>query len=245
MNQPQDFFRALEARIEAMPDGPSAHMRAPKWKRALNVIGLLGLAAGLLPSLLILLFEPHVWMVWLARGGLVAMAVGWIPTVIWDLSAVLRSFRRWGHEQADQLDHDFAEWHRLCEWLAGHPQDFLERHLRWLQVCQIRMTAKLGFLAGGIEKLGILPVLIALAVQARIAASAPDIPKWQLILGLFVGTTYLIALLGSLLRQRMQLYEMAVTEALTQSGPEAVGTDSRSNGKRVPGSAVMVAARQP
>lgn len=221
MNQPQLFFRALEARLEAMPDGPSAYLRSPQWKRALNVIGLLGLAAGLLPSLLILFFVPQDWMVWLARGGLVAMAVGWIPTAIWDVSVVARSFRKWRHEQADQLDHDFAEWHRLCEWIAGHPHDLLERHLRWLQMCQTRLATKLGFLAGGIEKLGILPVLIALAVQARIAASAPEIPKWQLILGLFAGSTYLIALLGSLMRLRMQLYEMALTEALTQSSPNA------------------------
>src|SRR3954454_1662242 len=73
----------------------------------------------------------------------------------------------------------------------------MQRHLRWLQMCQARLTTKLGFLAGGIKKLGILPVLIELAVQARIAASAPEIPKWQLILGLFAGVTYLIALVAT------------------------------------------------
>ena len=80
-----------------------------------------------------------------------------------------------------------------------------------------RITAKLNFLSGGIERLGILPVLVALAIQARIATDVSDIPSWQLVLGLFAGVTYLIALVGSLMRLRIQLYEMAVTEALQRS----------------------------
>lgn len=217
MNQPELFYRALDAKLEAMPDGPSAYLRAPRWKRVCNLIGLFGVAAGLLPSLLILFWEPQEWMVRLARGGLIVVAVGWIPVMIRDTWVVARSIGKWRQEQAEQLDHDFAEWHRLCEWLATHSRAQLERHLRWLQIGHTRLTAKLNFLAGGIERLGILPVLVALAIQARVAAEVPDIPKWQLILGLFAGITYLIALVGSLMRLRMQLYEMAVTEALRLS----------------------------
>lgn len=214
MSQPQLSYRTLQARVEAMPDGPSFYLSAPKWKRISNVVGLFGLAAGLLPSLLILFWEPQYWMVWLARAGLAAVALGWIPVIIRDTWAVARSFGRWRQEQAEQLDHDFAEWHRLCEWIATHPRAELERHLRWLQMGHTRLTAKLNFIAGGMERLGVLPVLVALAIQARVAAEVADIPKWQLVLGLFAGITYLIALLGSLMRLRMQLYDMAVTEAL-------------------------------
>lgn len=217
MDQPQLFYRALEAKLDAMPAGPAAYLKPPKWQRVCSVIGLIGLAVGLLPSLLILFLVPQEWMVWLARAGLVAVVMGWIPAIARDTCAVLRSFRKWRHEQADQLDHDFAEWHRLCEWIASHPREWLERHLRWLQMAHARLTAKLGFLSGGIEKLGILPVLVALAIQTRVAADASHIPQWQLILGLFAGVTYLIALVGSLMRLRMQLYEMAVTEALRLS----------------------------
>lgn len=217
MNQSQLFYRTLQAKVEAMPPGPTAYLVSPEWKRVCNVIGLIGMAAGLLPSLLILFLEPQYWMAWLARAGLAAVALGWIPVFLRDTWAVVHSIGRWRQEQAEQLDHDFAEWHRLCGWLAAHPRAQLERHLRWLQMGNTRMTAKLNILAGGVEKLGILPVLVALAIQARIATQLTDIPTWQLLLGIFAGVTYLIALLGSLMRLRMQLYETAVMEALRRS----------------------------
>lgn len=214
MNELELSYRTLHAKVEAMPHGPMAYLVSPKWRRVCNVIGLLGMAAGLLPSLLILFWEPQHWMIWLARSGLAAIALGWIPVVLRDVWVVVRSIRSWRREQAEQLDHDYLEWARLSKWIATHPRVQLERHLRWLQMCNTRMTAKLNFLAGGIEKLGVLPVIVALAVQARVATDVADVPTWQLILGLFAGITYLVALVGSLMRLRMQLYEMAVTEAL-------------------------------
>lgn len=214
MNELEFSYRALHAKVEAMPHGPPGYLVPPRWMRVCNVIALLGIAAGLLPSLLILFWEPQHWMVWLARSGLAAIAVGWIPIVFRDVWVVVRSIRSWREEQAEQLDHDYVEWGRLCAWIAAHSRGQLERHLRWLQMGNTRTTAKLNFLAGGVERLGILPVLVALAIQTRIATEAMQVPTWQLILGLFAGITYLIALVGSLMRLRMQLYESAVAEAL-------------------------------
>ena len=56
MSESPLFYRTLHDKVEAMPDGPSAYLRAPKWKRIFNVIGLVGVAAGMLASLLILLW---------------------------------------------------------------------------------------------------------------------------------------------------------------------------------------------
>lgn len=214
MDQFSGFYRSLDQRIEAIPDGPVASLNRTRWMRWADLVGMLGLVIGLLPSLLILFLVPQQWMVTLARVGMTVIAVGWVPVTLYRALQVIRSMGNWRAEQAEQLDHDFAEWSRLCEWVASHPRELLEKQMRWVQRGQSRLTSKLGFLSGGVERLGVLPLLIALAVQAQIAGDVLEIPRWQLLLGLFAGITYVIALVGSLMRLRLQLYEMTIVEAL-------------------------------
>lgn len=121
---------------------------------------------------------------------------------------------RWRDDQVAQLDHGLGQFRSLHTWLRRHPTEIVAEHLRFVQLVQTRLTAKLGFLAGGLDKLGVLPLLVALAIQLNVYADWDKVPLWQVILGLFAAITYLVAFIGSLMRLRLQLYEAVLAEAL-------------------------------
>lgn len=207
-------YTELERRIRALPDGPAKVLDTPGWLMLPNIIGTVGMVLGLLPSLLILFIEPKTWMVLVARTGVWMAYLGYAPGFIRSVYVVALSMWRWRTDQVMQLDHDLEQLRSLHTWLRRHPSNVVAEHLRFVQMAQTRMTAKLGWLAGGLDKLGILPLLVALAIQLKVYADWENVPNWQLFLGLFAAVTYLIAFVGSMMRLRLQLYEAVLQEAL-------------------------------
>ena len=213
-------FSELEKRIRAIPDGPSSALNTPLWILAWNVFGTLGIILGLLPSLLIKLIDPQMWMVDMARGGLWLAAIGYLPGFVRGIWVVASSMWRWKDVQPAQLDHDLSEFRKLRLELAQQPTAVLSEHLRFTQHVQARLAAKLGFLAGGLDKLGILPIVVSIGLQLKSYGDPASIPMWQVIAGLFFAVTYLVAMIGSLMRIRMQLYETVLAEALIEQSSE-------------------------
>ena len=207
-------FSELEKRIRAIPDGPASVLNTPSWIVTLNVIGTLGIILGLFPSLLIKLMDPQMWMVGMARAGLWIAVVAYLPGFARGILVVARSMWRWRTEQTEQLDHDLGHFRALAKELAKHPAAALSEHLRFAQFVQTRLAAKLGFLAGGLDKLGVLPILFAMGVQLKAYDDLGAIPLWQAVVALFFSVTYLVAMVGTLMRLRLQLYESVLTEAL-------------------------------
>lgn len=207
-------YTELERRIRALPDGPAGMLNTPSWLLIPNVIGTLGMVLGLLPSLLILFVVPKTWMVYVAKTGVVLAYAGYAPGILWALYAVAVSMLSWRTDQVAQLDHDLQKIRSLHKWLRSHSLSVISEHLRYVQMAQARMTAKLGFLAGSLDKLGVLPLIVALAIQFKVYADWESVPQWQVFLGLVAGITYLIAFVGSLMRLRLQLYEAVLAEAL-------------------------------
>ena len=66
-------FALLDAQIEALPEGPVSTLRSPRWMRPWTFVGLVGLALGLLPSLLIL------WLAVCIQPRAIAQN-GWTPS---------------------------------------------------------------------------------------------------------------------------------------------------------------------
>jgi hypothetical protein len=207
-------FSELEERIRVIPDGPASVLNTPSWIFAWNALGTVGLALGLLPSLLIKLMDPQMWMVDMARAGVWVAGIGFFPGFVRNIWVVARSMSRWRTEQPEQLDHDLVHFRTLAHELAKRPESLLSEHLRFTQAVHSRLTSKLVFLAGGLDKLGILPILFALGVLLKAYDDLAAIPFWQAVVGLFVVVTYLIAMMGALMRLRLQLYEAVLTQAL-------------------------------
>ncbi len=214
-------FSELERRIDAMPDGPIGMLNRPRWQYWLDVGGGVGMIVGLLPGLFFHLMTPQMWMLTMARIGL-WMSIGFfLPGFIrafWTLALLIRQGKR---GDAAQLDHDFAAFSGLQSWLAKFPRQTVEQHSRFVQMAQTRVAAKLSLFGGGLERFGILPLLIAAAVQIKAFTSEGlDIPLWQTLPALFIVITYLIGLNGAFMRLRMQLYEAVLGEALERRPPE-------------------------
>jgi len=210
-------YSELERRIRALPDGPAAVLNQPGWLLIPNAIGTLGMVLGLLPSLLILFMAPKVWMVYVAKTGVWMAYLGYAPGFLWAVCVVGIGMLRWRTDQVAQLDHDLGQMRSLHRWLRSHSIEAVNEHLRFVRMVQARMAAKLGFLAGGLDKLGVLPLVVALIIQTKVYSDWDTIPKWQVFLALFAAITYLIAFIGTLMRLRLQLYEAVLAEAVQRS----------------------------
>lgn len=209
-----DFtFHALDREIRVLPEGPTDHKR-PKWMTPLQVVGACGLIVGVIPSFLILKLEPAMWMAYMARAGVVVSLLGWGPQFTYDMVWIVRSMMSWREEQTRSLDHEFRVFGRLYAWLDQFPVSVLEQRARFTTMCQTRLTAKLGFLAGGVEKLAVIPLIALIAVQVKIFQNFETVPVWQVVVGMFAAVTYAIAIVGHLMKLRLGLYEAILAEAL-------------------------------
>lgn len=205
-------FTELDRRIEALAEGPVAELNAPRWQPWLDAIALAGIVFGLLPSLLIEFLPPRQWMAWMAQGGL-AMTAFFLPGVLRSMFLVVRGMRRWRPQLVVQLDHDVASMGTLQAWLSRQPRDALESYLWFARHAHARLTQRIGFLFGGVDKVGVLVVIGAIAVQLKAFADGP-VPWWLAAVAMFVAVTYAVGIVASLMRLRLQLYEALLDDAL-------------------------------
>ena len=207
-------FSELERRICAIPDGPASVLDTPRWIRWCNVIGTIGIVLGLLPSVLIKVMDPQMWMVFVARSGLWIAVISYLPGFVRGLWVTGRSMWKWKSEQPEQLDHDFGQFRGLANDLAQHPKDVISERLRFVEAVHTRLQAKLAFFGGGLDRLGVLPLLFAVGIQVKAYSDSSQLPLWQAGLAMFFAITYLIGMVGQLMRLRLQLYESVLCEAL-------------------------------
>jgi hypothetical protein len=207
-------FAELERRIQELPEGPVSSLNSPRWIFALSIAGLLSAGIALVPLLLIKIFEPAMWMVYMARGGGWVAWIFLLPGMVRGLWLIVRSFLRWKPEMIEQLDHDFVQFRGLQEWLSRIPTPLIVEHLRFAQAGQARLAVKLGFLAGSLDKLGVLPVVVALAIQFNATEDIDNVPVWQILLAMFLLLSYAVALMASLMRIRLHLYEVVLADSV-------------------------------
>jgi hypothetical protein len=163
-------YTELERRIKALPEGPANVFTTPRPFAIAGVIGNIGIILGLLPSLLATFMTPQMWMVWVAQFGLATAILGCAPEFFRSLWVVARGTYRWRLDQVTQLDHDLVQFRTLIAWLRRFPTAVLLEHLRFAHRVRTRLSMKIGLLSGGLDKLGVVPVLIALGIQVKALA---------------------------------------------------------------------------
>lgn len=207
-------FAWLDKRLRDIPDGPAGYLNTPPWLIVWAVIGMAGIVIGLLPVLLVKLLTPAMWMVDMARAGVWISIVGLAPWVVRSIWVMARGFWQWRIEFAEQMDHDLAQERTLIDELSLLSEETLASHLKFSRDGQARMAAKFSFLFGSIDKLGMLPVLIAVALQLKALGDVTAMPGWQALLGIGFAIQYMISINVSLTRLRLQSYESLLAEAL-------------------------------
>ena len=109
-------------------------------------------------------------------------------------------------------------------WLCQQPTDALTECQCMVALAHRQLVAKLGLLAGGLDRLGVLPALVAAYLFLRNVGDILDMPTWELLIAAFLILLWLIIVAATLMRIRLQFYEALLSEALmakTRSGAVA------------------------
>jgi hypothetical protein len=206
-------FAELDRRLAAAPDGPAALFSTPRWLVVANVVGMAGVVLGLLPGIVVFALPAQPWMAGLARGGLVVAVAAFALPFVRAVVAFAASSGRWRHDQARQLDHELAQFRALLAWLAAQPPERVDALLAFCRHTRERLGERLALL-GGVEKLGLLPILVGVALHARAVMETIRTASWEAPVGVFLVLLYGAALVGNLLRQRLRLYEALLERAV-------------------------------
>lgn len=207
-------FTAIEARIHEMPDGPIAALNTPRWAVALNLIGAGGAIIGLLPSLLMRVLPPQEWMAMLPLSGAAVMVGACALPFVRSVWMLVRQFSRPTKSIVEQMDHDREVMGELTRWLARYPKPAIADHLRFAQHMQVQMQSKVGLLVGGMDKLGIVPAAVSAAIVIQNAFANAQPPLWLLIVGIFLALLWVIGVLTSFARLRVQVFETLLAGAI-------------------------------
>jgi hypothetical protein len=213
MESPKLTFAALDARIEALQEYPPDQTIFPKkaqWGFAMGVIG------GLFALLCVKLLPGNA----IYTAVLVAIGVA-VETIGVILAAISQKPKKWPtfanerRDFAERLDFDLPDHLALVEWLRTFPFDQRETLSKFVSHRHDRMKEKLPLLTGSIEKLGALPIVIALYLQFKNMHWPPH-PSWVEIFLIFVLVLgYWLSLMQISVRLRLQLYETLLSKALT------------------------------
>lgn len=213
MEPPKLTFAALNARIETLPIFPSDDAIFPKKAKW----GFCVAAAGALFALLCVKLLPSnaAYTAVLAYAG---VAVEFAGVIVAAASQIPKKWPTFANERrnfAAQLDFDLPHHLALIKWLRTFPLDQREALSEFVSYRHERMKEKLPMLTGGIEKLGALPIVIALYLQFKDVRWPPH-PSWVEIFLIFVLVFgYWLSVTQISVRLRLQLYEKLLSKALT------------------------------
>ena len=181
------------------------------------VIGVVGTVIALVTSAL----SPQYLSVWWGVGGVAVELTGFAVFLALFLKREWRSFRNSKRDYAIELDRDFGKYMGYVRQLQNYPRNQRDRMLRYIQARRKIMHSRMGLVTGGMERLGVMPLLAALYLQFK---------DWRLgdwaalgevtfvqgflavsLLGIYVASWGLI-----LLYSRTEAYELLLIEAAAQ-----------------------------
>jgi len=204
-------FALLNEHVETLPEHPSDRItlnRREKWGIALFALaGTLGLAlAKLLPP------EPST--VVLVSVLLFVEIIGMVLVISAGFSNLKLTFAHQRREFAEVLDFDMPHHENLIAWLRSFPPERLQAMSDFSGFRVERYRSKMPILTGGMEKLGLLPILAALVVQFKDTYWPPHPSLWQIVLFALLPFFYWLCMLAVTQRVRLELYDMLLKKAL-------------------------------
>lgn len=154
-------FEWIEAMLRSVPVTPGE--RAGRWERGSFLMGLAAAALAVSIGRLV----PGRLGAWLVFACVV-IELATLAVSCWlSLRRHWPSFRHPARTFAHELDADFVHHRRLVAALRRFPSAQLEARLRYLRVRRQSMQQGLNLFTGGLERLGILPVIGVLYLQFR------------------------------------------------------------------------------
>jgi hypothetical protein len=156
----------------------------------------------------------------LVSGAFVVELISFAVVAVCVVRRELRSFRRPHAEFSRELDQAYGYYRELVDSLSQVPVVELQRRLRYLKARKATLAYRTGLVAGGLERLGVLPILVALYAQFKDWEFGNWASLWahvHLVGGLLIWAmllAYLVSWQAIRLRSRLDIYEALLDEAL-------------------------------
>lgn len=205
-------FQELEEHVRiAMPLVPV--LGRDLSSRIALLLGLIGALAVALVHLVPASLQLRILYV-----GLVLEFLGFGLYVVRELASEARWLRDPRMNFAADLEDDFRRHNELLAWLRAQPQNTLRARALYLSDRRVRLSNRLSVIFGGIDKLGILPLLAAAYLQLKGGVTPTGISMWEGVAALLLLGTYAIAHLGLRLQRQVELYIALFDSALVGEG---------------------------
>ncbi len=209
-------FEFMDEMIDEFVESQKGALPGP-WERWSFIVGLLGAGLGLLLGVLL---KGEVAL-WAASVGLAIEIAGLGLSLVLMVRREWSTFRRAKRTFARELDKDFSHYQQYVAKLRLYPMIERDKRLRYIRDRRRVMQHRLGLFSGGVERLGVLPVLVVLYLQFR---------DWQwgdwsmladvnLVQGLLLWALLLAYAMGwhlVRLHARTEAYELLLAEAAQQ-----------------------------
>jgi len=210
-------FASLEERLRDYVKSTTS----PKEGRLLwwiTVIGFAGGGAGVAAA--------NVVGGWLgmivALSGLLLELLGLAAVLTIAFLDARRTFVRHRQQYSRELDAAYVGYRQLVDWLCSFPPQEVARRQRYLRDRKATLGYRLGLFTGGMERLGVLPVLVVLYLQFKDWGFGDwhalgqihligALLLWALLLA------YLIAWLLVGVKSRIDFYDALLTEAIASA----------------------------
>lgn len=208
-------FAELERRVAAYVGSGTPRLAATSAERR-----ALGAAfAGALVGFLGASFVPGAYGAWIGLLGLFVEVLGFVVWVSMSFGRDLRNLRLSRAQFAADIDADFVDYSGIVAWLRRQRLPDLELRLSFLCASKQRMSQKIGLLTGGLNRLGVLPVVAAVYFQVKDVSLAdfgsitPPTFAGGLV-GVSVIGLYVLGWWATAMVLRMDLYEALLSQAL-------------------------------
>jgi len=165
------------------------------------------------------------YIVW---TGLAAELICFLIAIVCLVRREWRTFHRPHKLYSKELEEDFHGYRELVRWVCEHPIDDIGQRLRYLRDRKLTFAYRFGVITGGMERYGLLPVLVVLYLQFKDWSFGDwqalghvhmvgGLLLWALVI-LYLGAWSLVRL-----KSRMDTYEALLAEALLSKEQEAKG----------------------
>lgn len=211
-------FPALNAALDdylARTDGT----KAGPWERWSLIVGIAGAGLGMLLGSVL----PGKTGVVVALSGLAVEILGLGTSMCLQIRRDWRQFWDARREHARHIEEGYTQYQQLVQQVRAFPREQRRLRLRYIRDRRATMHERLGLFTGGMERLGVLPLLVALYLQFKDWQwgnwnAFANITLVQGALALWILVAYALSWYMIHLRIRVQAYELLLAEANAQDG---------------------------
>lgn len=211
-------FPALNAALDdylARTDGT----KAGPWERWSLIVGIAGAGLGMLLGS-VLSGQAGVIA---ALSGLAVEVLGLGTSTCLQIRRDWRQFWDARREHAREIEEGYTRYQQLVQQVRAFPLEQRRRRLRYIRDRRTTMHERLGLFTGGMERLGVLPLLVALYLQFKDWRwgnwnAFANITLVQGALAFWILVAYALSWYLVHLRARVQAYELLLAEANAQDG---------------------------